>query len=146
MDASRLQVALALFEALERRDLSGLAAWFDPDFKGQRTGNQLLNLDQCRNFWQAFLDACPDLTVSVLQTFESGSAVAVRWRCMGTHRFALREVLGSPAVAATQRAFVVEGALIQEIIGGRIRRTWNYFDRLSLMEQVGLLQVSPLRH
>jgi ketosteroid isomerase-like protein len=146
MDVSRQQVALALFEALSRRDLSGIAALFDPDFKGQRTGNQLLNLDESRNFWQALLDASPDLRVLVLETFESDSCVAVRWRCMGTHRFALQNVLGSPPVAATQRAFVLEGTLIQEIVGGRIRRAWNYFDRLSLMEQLGLLRVPPLRH
>ena len=146
MDASRLQIALALFSALDRRDLSGIAAWFDPDFKGQRSGNQLLNLDGCRKFWQALLDACPDLRVLVLETFESAGTVVVRWRGTGTHRSALRDVLGDPPVAATQRAFALEGALIQEIVGGRIRRSWNYFDRLSLMEQLGLLRVPPLRH
>lgn len=146
MDVARLQVALALFEALDRRDLSGVVAHLDPDFKGQRTGNQLLNLDECRNFWQAFLDACPDLKVTVLETFESDAAVAVRWRCVGTHRFPLHDVLGSPVVAATQRAFVIEGALIQQITAGRIRHIWNYFDRLSLMEQLGLLHVPSSRH
>ena len=141
-----MRVALALFEALDRHDLSTVATQFDPKFRGQRTGNQLLNLPECLNFWQAFLDACPDLRVSIVETFESDTAIAVRWRSMGTHRFALREVLGSPPVAATQRAFVLEGTLIQEITAGRIRRAWLYFDRLSLMEQLGLLQISPLRH
>ena len=83
VDPSRLQTALALFAALDRRDLSGMAALFDPDFKGQRTGNRLLTLEECRNFWQAFLDACPDLRVLVLETFESERAVVVRWRATG---------------------------------------------------------------
>jgi hypothetical protein len=145
MDGSTMQVAIALFEALDRHDLSGFAEFFDPDFKGQRTGNRLLNLDECQRFWKAFLDACPDLKVLVLDAFEKCDTAAVRWRCTGTHRFPLSEVLGTPPIAATRRAFILDGTLILEIRGARISRAWNYFDRLGLMEQLGLLRVPPLR-
>jgi len=140
-----MRVAMALFDALDRHDLSGFAGLFDPDFKGQRTGNRLLNLDECRRFWQGFLDACPDLKVRVLDTFEKHYTVAVRWRCTGTQRFPLPEVLGNPPIAATHRAFILDGTLILEIRGACISRSWNYFDRLGLMEQLGLLKAPSLR-
>ena len=140
-----MQVAIALFDALGRRDLSGFAALFDPDFKGQRTGNRLLNLDECQRFWQALLGACPDLKLLMLDTFEKNNRVAVCWRCTGTHRLPLRDVLGNPPITATHRAFILDGTLILEIRGTRIIRAWNYFDRLGLMEQLGLLNVPSLR-
>jgi predicted ester cyclase len=143
---TRVQSALVLFDCLNRHDLSGVETLFGPEFEGYRAGNRILNADQCRSRWRAVVDAAPDLRCDVLQVFDNDPVVTVQWRCTGTHRAPLREVLGDQPIPATQRAFVVDGVLIQEIVSGRIRRAWGYFDRLALMEQLGLLQAPARRH
>ena len=55
-----------------------------------------------------------------------------RWTFTGTHE---GELLG---MAATGNKVTLEGTTIVHSSGGKITETWVFWDRLSLMEQLGV--------
>jgi predicted ester cyclase len=50
----------------------------------------------------------------------------------GTHK---GEYTGNPG---TGRSFTVPGTSISHIVGGKIKENWAYWDRLGLLEQLGV--------
>ena len=76
----------------------------------------------------------PDFTFDVLRRFGDGSWAAIEWTMSGTHR---AEWAGMPA---TGRPFSsVRGTSILELEAGKIRRQSDYWDKATVMKQVGLL-------
>ena len=76
----------------------------------------------------------PDFTFDVLRRFGDGSWAAIEWTMSGTHR---AEWAGMPA---TGRPFSsVRGTSILEVEAGKIRRQSDYWDKATVMKQVGLL-------
>jgi len=85
------------------------------------------------NFHQAFLNAFPDLRISIEDYIAEGDKVAVRWSVTGTLR---GNGLG---VTATGKPMKVTGMSIARIRNGQIVEGWNNFDVLGMHQQVGTL-------
>ena len=64
-----------------------------------------------------------------------GDRVATRWRLEGTHS---NRLLG---IEASHRFVCVEGIRIDRIDRGRIAETWNQWDVLGMLRQLGALQI-----
>lgn len=62
-----------------------------------------------------------------------GDKIATRWRASGTHR---GEFMGIPA---TGRTVNITGMAIHRIAGGQIVESWNNWDTLGLLQQLGVL-------
>jgi steroid delta-isomerase-like uncharacterized protein len=79
--------------------------------------------------WRA---AVPDMRVTVEDAFASGDEVVVRWTARGTHA---GELLG---VAPTGKVLEVSGMAIYRFDAeGRIVETWDHWDYLGFMQQLG---------
>jgi hypothetical protein len=77
-----------------------------------------------------YLDALPDLRVTIEEMMAEGDKVAVRRSYKGTHR---GEMLGIPATGKQLR---VGGISIFRLAQGRIAEHWEQLDRLALMQQL----------
>ncbi len=67
------------------------------------------------------------------EIFSAGDRVVVRWTGSGTH---VGEVNGIPA---TGKAIRVDAISIHRMGGGRIAETWEVWDTLSFLQQIGVV-------
>jgi predicted ester cyclase len=69
--------------------------------------------------------------ISIEDQLAEGDRVATRWTSSGTHQ---GELMG---VAPTGNQVTVTGITINRISGGKIAESWNNFDALGMMQQIG---------
>lgn len=94
-----------------------------PDFgKGPEAARKLV---------QMYLNAFPDSRFTILDMIAEGDRVVARWRAEGTHQ---GELAG---IAPTGRRCIAEGTLTARISGGKMAETWDMWDALGLMRQIG---------
>ena len=82
-------------------------------------------------FTQMFLDAFPDLQLTVEDLLAEGDRVAARVRGRGTHQ---GELLG---IAPTGRRFEASGITIIRLKDGTIAEEWEQIDMLGILQQLG---------
>lgn len=88
-------------------------------------------------FALTFREAFPDIRISVLRTVCEGELVAAHCAVTGTHKGA------SLGVKATGLPIEISGMGMAVIRNGQIQESWNYFDFMSLYQQVGMLSQLP---
>jgi predicted ester cyclase len=74
-----------------------------------------------------------DLRFTAEDQFVSGDRVATRWTARGTHDGPVGPI------AATGKAIVVEGTIIDHYVDGRIAERWELWDQAWVLQQVGVL-------
>jgi steroid delta-isomerase-like uncharacterized protein len=89
--------------------------------------------EAARQFIQIFRSAFPDLRVSVLDQISEGNRVVTRWQMEGTQK---NRLMG---VEASHRFMRIEGIRIDRIANGRIAETWNGWDTLDMLRQLGAM-------
>jgi steroid delta-isomerase-like uncharacterized protein len=74
----------------------------------------------------------PDFNMALTRTVAAGDDLVIEWTCTGTHR--------APwgGIPATGRHVEVSGATIVHMENGQIADERVYFDRLALLEQLGI--------
>jgi steroid delta-isomerase-like uncharacterized protein len=133
--ASPADVAAAIFEALQRRDLDAVGELqhdeVEDDFIaiGVYRGRQAV-----RGFFEELFAAMPDGAPMPERILEDGEYATVQWRIEGTFS-------GSPfqGVRATGRHVEVRGVDVMHIVDGRLLDNVIYWDNLSFARQIGLL-------
>jgi len=70
---------------------------------------------------------------TIEEIFSAGDRVVVRWTGTGTH---VGEINGVPA---TDNPIRVDGITIHRMSGGKIAETWQVWDTLSLLQQIGVI-------
>jgi steroid delta-isomerase-like uncharacterized protein len=75
--------------------------------------------------------AFPDIRITIEDQVAEGDLVVTRWSATGTHQ---GELLGMPA---TGKQATVTGVTIDRIVDGRIVESWDNWDTLGLMQQLG---------
>lgn len=86
-----------------------------------------------RRFVAVYRAAFPDLHTDVEDVISEGDTVAYRWTARGTHG---GELMG---VAPTGNAVTITGITVCRVSGGRVVEEWNNFDRLGMMQQLGVV-------
>jgi steroid delta-isomerase-like uncharacterized protein len=84
-------------------------------------------------FSQMFLDAFPDLQLTIEDQIAEGDRVVSRVTGRGTHR---GELLG---IAPTGRRIEASGITIMRFEGGRVAEEWEQLDMLGMMQQLGVM-------
>jgi steroid delta-isomerase-like uncharacterized protein len=84
-----------------------------------------------------FIDI-PDLRFESKSLFNTGNWVAWEWTMTGTQAHS-----SNPAIPATGKRFSVRGASIIEIHNGKIRRETDYYNALTMMQQLGVMPSTP---
>ncbi len=82
-----------------------------------------------------YRDAFPDLSFTVEDIFASGDKVAIRWSGTGTFE---NEFMGQPPTG--EKGEPTRGISIDRYDeDGKLAETWNQWDTLGFMRQVGML-------
>ena len=75
--------------------------------------------------------AFPDLQFTIDDVIAQDDKVVIRWSSRGTHR---GELMG---LAPTGKEATSSGISIDKIADGKIVESWNHWDTLGLMRQLG---------
>jgi steroid delta-isomerase-like uncharacterized protein len=86
-----------------------------------------------KQFIGMYRAAFPDLHTAIADQIADGDKVATRWTAQGTNKGSL---FGAPA---TGKRATIAGITIDRIDGGKIVETWNTYDQLGMMQQLGLV-------
>jgi len=86
-----------------------------------------------RQFIRIFRSAFPDLRVTVIEQIGDSERVATRWKMEGTQK---NRLMG---IQASHRFISVEGIRIDRIANGQIAETWNRWDALGMLRQLGAM-------
>ena len=97
-------------------------------------------LQHFKEFEKIYSTAFPDKKVTIDEIFCSGDNVIVRWTCKGTHK---GQIFNQPP---TNKPISVTGISIYTFKNGKIVEIHQHWNRLGLMEQVGIVQPAPKLH
>ncbi len=130
-------VVRAYFDALNERDYEKVAALFSDDceFVSVASGARFTGTDSMLHGLREFSEAFPDWAVEVSNVVASGRYVATEWKTSGTQQGVFR------GESPTGIHFRRDGCSVAEVEEGRIVRYRDYYDRSTLLEQLGLPSV-----
>ena len=80
-----------------------------------------------------YRNAFPDVQLSVEDQLAEGDMVATRWIASGTHQ---GDFMG---IAPSGNRVTVSGTSIERIVNGNIEETWDNYDALGMMQQIGAI-------
>jgi steroid delta-isomerase-like uncharacterized protein len=100
----------------------------DPAAREDRHGPEEL-----RQFLSMYRNAFPDMQFTIEDVIAEGDEVVVRWTLRGTHQ---GELIGIPP---TDNQVTVTGMSIERVSGDKIVETWDNYDALGLMQQLGVI-------
>lgn len=126
-------IARRSWEAVSAGDLDAQMAVYAEDAVIHEPDEDLHGADSLRQFVSTFLEALPDMSVSVEAEIAEGDKVVTRWTARGTHR---GELLGIPA---SGNEVNISGITIHRIAGGKIAEEWEMPDMLGIMQQIGAI-------
>jgi steroid delta-isomerase-like uncharacterized protein len=102
-----------------------------PQFSGGREGYKQLV--------EYYLKAFPDSHFTIDQEIQEGNTAVTCWTVRGTHRGDL------PTMPATGKTFSVTGITVARLQDGKFVESWNNWDALGLMQQLGGTSVATGR-
>jgi steroid delta-isomerase-like uncharacterized protein len=129
-------VARGYFEAVGRRDLDAMTAFYEPGGTGEIHGLVELHVpDSYRAWFGGLFRAFPDFHMEILDVMATGEKAAVRWHATG--RF---NGEGSFEGLRPNGASVdVQGCDVLTIRAGRIHRNDAYMNGAEMARQLGAL-------
>jgi steroid delta-isomerase-like uncharacterized protein len=90
-------------------------------------------IDGYKQFVDLYMSAFPDAYFTIHDAFTEGQNEVTRWTVAGTHE---GELAGIPR---TGRSISVTGISIARIANGKIIESWNNWDALGMMQQLGVV-------
>ncbi len=129
-------VARAYFEAVARRDLEAMHAFYAPGGTGEIHGLvELRARDTYRPWFAGLFAAFPDFEFEVLDVIATGEKAAVRWRARGSFTGGARFEGLEPNGASVE----VQGCDVLTIRDGLIQRNDAYMNAADMARQLGAL-------
>jgi steroid delta-isomerase-like uncharacterized protein len=113
---------LDLIEEVYASDL----VWHEPD-------RDIRGYEQAKQFVSTFLEAFPDINITVEDVIGEGDQAVSRYTIRGTHQGETEEY-GPP----TGRQMELGGITIHRFEDGKIVEEWERYDNLSALQQLGL--------
>ena len=86
-----------------------------------------------KEFASMYRNAFPDVQLSVEDQIAEGDMVVTRWIASGTHQ---GELMG---IAPTGNRVTVAGTSVERVVDGKIEETWENYDALGMMQQIGAI-------
>jgi steroid delta-isomerase-like uncharacterized protein len=84
-----------------------------------------------KQFVDLYLNAFPDIRFNIEDEVSDGDTVVIRWAVTGTHNGDL------PGLRRTGRPISVTGITIARLRDGKFVESWNNWDALGMMQQLG---------
>jgi steroid delta-isomerase-like uncharacterized protein len=107
---------------------------YTPDALWHLPDQDIRGVEEFKQYLTPYLNAFPDLNVSVEDEIAEGEKVVNRFTLRGTHQGETEE-FGPP----TDRQIELKGMTISRIEGGKIVEEWQAYANLSMMQQLGLV-------
>jgi len=122
--------------AFNAQDAKGLQEIFTADCQVEVPGASLRGPEHVVAFFSVFWEAFPDLHCEITQVVEEASVVAIQAMTTGTHLATLHTPGGD--IPLTGKRVDLPIADVYEVEGGLITASHLYFDRLALLERLGV--------
>ncbi len=90
-------------------------------------------IEHFKEFATMYRSAFPDVRIEIEDQIAEGDKVASRWVASGTHE---GELMG---IEPTGNRVRVAGTTIDRIAEGQIAETWDNYDALGMMQQLGVI-------
>ena len=124
----------AFEETANKANFSAAPELYDPGFVSHQYGSEeIRGHDGLRQAITIFHTAFPDLHLTVEDQVSEGDIVATRWTGRGTHQGDLE------GIPPTGKQVAMTGIEIDRIVNGKIVEQWEVIDRMSLMQQLGVI-------
>jgi predicted ester cyclase len=133
------RLALSVIEALNTRYLDPWLENLSDDYVAEYPGVPLLNKTRSIGYNKRFVIAFPDTHFEVNSAVAQGDQVFIRWTVSGTQAERLATVTGR-TIPPTRRKATVSGGLLTEVRDDEIVREGWYWDQLSLLDQLGIME------
>src|SRR5215207_9660574 len=116
-------------------DLDAADEIFAPNFVGHDPASpeDIRGPEGVKEFASMFRNAFPDVQLSVEDQVAEGDMVVTRWIASGTHQ---GEIMG---IAPTENRVTVAGTSVERVVDGKIEETWDNYDALGMMQQIGAI-------
>ena len=135
MAARNAELSRRIFEDVwNRKSLSAIDDLISADYVHHDANSPAASgIDGYKQFVNYYMNAFPDAHFTIDDAFTDGQNEVTRWTVVGTHE---GELAGIPR---TGRRFSVTGITIARIANGKITESWNNWDALGLMQQLGVV-------
>jgi steroid delta-isomerase-like uncharacterized protein len=135
MAAPTAELSRRIFEDVwNRKNLNAVDDLIAADYVHHDAGSIPANgPDGYKQFVKSYMNAFPDAHFTIHDAYTAGQDEITRWTVTGTHE---GELAGIPR---TGRRFSVTGISIARIANGKIIESWNNWDALGLMQQLGVV-------
>ena len=108
---------------------------YAPDFVGHDpTTGDIQGVEGARQFAATMRSAFPDLTCTVEDQVAEGDKVVTRWSARGTHQGDTEDLS-----LATGNRMEITGVAIERFSDGKVAESWDHYDALGMMQQLGLV-------
>jgi steroid delta-isomerase-like uncharacterized protein len=97
------------------------------------TGEEIYGLKDFKQNTNEVYNTFPDAQCNIDEMVAEGDKVAVRWTFTGTHK---GEFMGIPP---TNKKITAWGIKIYRVVDGKFVESWERFDDLGLMQQLGVV-------
>lgn len=129
-------VGRAYFEAVGRRDLDAMTAFYEPGGTGEIHGLVELHVPTSYRAWFSDLfTAFPDFELKIVEVIAEGDKAVVRWSATGTFSGSARFEGLDPNGARVE----IQGCDVLTVRDGRIQRNDAYLNAADLARQLGAL-------
>ena len=129
-------IGRAYFEAVGRRDLDAMTAFYEPGGTGEIHGLVELHVPGSYRAWFGDLFAAfPDFELEIVEVVAEGDKAVVRWSAVGTFNGSTRFEGLDPNGARVE----IQGCDVLTIRDGRIQRNDAYMNAADLARQLGAL-------
>jgi steroid delta-isomerase-like uncharacterized protein len=135
MAAQTAEFSRRIFEDVwNRKNLDAIDDLIAADYVHHDPNSPPANgIDGYKQFVDQYMKAFPDAHFTIHDAFTEGENEVTRWTVVGTHE---GELTGIPP---TGRSISVTGISIARIANGKIIESWNNWDALGMMQQLGVV-------
>jgi steroid delta-isomerase-like uncharacterized protein len=133
MSEENKALARRSWEIVSQRNPDLIEEFYPPDLVWHEPDRDIRGYEQAKQFVSTFIEAFPDINISVEDVLAEGDQAVSRYTIRGTHQGETEE-FGPP----TGRQIELEGITIHRIEGGKIVEEWERYDNLSALQQLGL--------
>ena len=127
--------------AWNSHDVDDIASFYTDDgiHEDVAVGSVFHGKDEIKKGISPLFSACPDFKMELKSIFGNDDRVATEWVQTGTQT----EAFGDLKIPATGKSFSVHGASITTLSRGKIARNSDYWNLLTMLQQIGLLPEKP---
>ena len=128
-------------EVLNQGNLAVVDELFDASYIGYDPGvpAPIHGVEGYKQYVRMYSTAFPDAHYTIEDMIAEGDKVVVRWTARGTHQGAFR------GIPPTGKQVTITGVEIHRVVGGKIVEGWRKWDRMDVMQQLGVTDIALYR-